>query len=414
MASVPPLSYSGFHTYAECPLRWKFSYIDRLPETPRGYFSFGRSIHSALEEFVRPIAASSPVAVAMVAGGKAQRTLRDFDETAPAEAPVPLPATGTVMKLEDLLEIYRRVWVSEGYLSPDDEKRNFDLGAELLRRFHALFVASPPRPVAVEQELDAKIDGIRIHGIVDRIDETPKGGLEVLDYKTGKSLSWQDARTSDQLTVYQLLVEQNYPRSVEALTLYHMRTLTPLRTEPRGTEEVSDLSTRMGDVADGIRSQIYDPRPGPYCTRCDFRAICPEWKEVPASERSTVSALVERYADLKRQGEGLRQEMEAVASELHALSDRLGTFRLPGKGTVVYRRKESHWVFPPEQVLPVLQGAGLLPKVSRLDGDQVGRLLADSKVPAEVRRSLKSRGSRQAEWTLRFETETRRRSSRDD
>ncbi len=414
MGTVPPLSYSGFRAYSECPLRWKFMYIDRLPETPRGYFSFGRSIHSALEELVKPVAERSPAALTVVPGGKVQRTLRDFDE-APAEPEPASAAPGAaIMNLEQLLEVYRRVWVSEGYLSPEDEKRNFDLGAELLRRYHALFQAAPPNAVAVEQHLDAEIDGIRIHGIVDRIDETPKGGLEVLDYKTSKELSWQDARTSDQLTLYQLLVEKNYPKAVEALTLYHFRTLTPLRTEPRSVEEVGDLSTRLGDVVDGIRSDIHEPRPGPYCTRCDFRAICPEWKEVPTAERRNVEDLVERYADLKRQGEGLRQEMEAVASELHAVSDRLGVHRLPGRGAIVYRRKETHWVFPAEQVLPVLQDAGLLPRVSRLDGDQVARLLQDSKVPVDVRRSLKSRGSRQAEWALRFEGNGRRRTSKDD
>ncbi len=402
MSTVPALSYSGFHAYTECPLRWKYLYIDRMQTAPRGYFSFGRSVHSALEEFVAPLTKLSTLAV-VPSGGRAQRTLGEFDES-PASAEVPQePATPTLLTVEELLEVYRRVWVSEGYLSPEDEKRNFDLGADLLRRFHALFVAAPPRPVAVEQELDASVDGIKIHGILDRIDETPKGGLEVLDYKTSKQLSWQEARTSDQLTLYQLLVEKNYPRPVEALTLYHVRTLSPLRTPPRGTEEVDDLSTRLGEVADGIRTEVYDPRPGPYCNRCDFRAICPEWKEIPERERERVRELVERYEELKRRGEGLRREMEAVASELHAASEELGVHRLTSKESTIYRKKETRWVFPPEQVLPVLQEAGLLPRVARLDGDQLSRLLSDPKVPASVRRSLRGRGRRQAEWSLRYE-----------
>ncbi len=405
MATVPALSYSGFHAYTECPLRWKYLYIDRMPTAPRGYFSFGRSVHSALEEFVKPLTKLSTLG-AVPSGGRAQRTLGEFDESpAPAETP-PEPATPTLLAVEELLEVYRRVWVSEGYLSPEDEKRNFDLGADLLRRFHALFVSAPPRPVAVEQELDASVDGIKIHGILDRIDETPKGGLEVLDYKTSKQLSWQEARTSDQLTLYQLLVEKNYPRPVEALTLYHVRTLSPLRTPPRGTEEVEDLSTRLGEVADGIRTEVYDPRPGPYCNRCDFRAICPEWKEIPERERERIRELVERYEELKRRGEGLRREMEGVASELHAASEELGVHRLTSRGSTIYRKKETRWVFPPEQVLPVLQEAGLLPRVARLDGDQLSRLLSDPKVPASVRRSLRGQGRRQAEWSLRYEGPT--------
>jgi putative RecB family exonuclease len=55
VASTAPLSYSSYRTYLECPLRWKFLYVDRIPETPRGYFTFGRVIHSVLEELVRPL-----------------------------------------------------------------------------------------------------------------------------------------------------------------------------------------------------------------------------------------------------------------------------------------------------------------------------------------------------------------------
>ena len=406
MPTVPPLSYSGFRAYAECPLRWKFLYIDRLPEAPRGYFSFGRSIHSALEAFVAPLAKGRGLP-RPPAGGRQQRTLRDFQD---AEAPGPggpdraAPLAG-VMGIPELLEVNRRVWVSEGYLSSEDEKRYFDLGAALLRRFHAAYLEAPPRPVAVEQSLDAQLDGIRIHGIVDRIDEADGGGLEVLDYKTSKELSWREARTSDQLTLYQQLVEQTYGRPVEALTLYHMRTLSPLRTPARKPEEVADLGSRLGEVSDGIREGAYDPRPGPYCQRCDFRGQCPEWREVPAEERERVRALVERYVELRRAGEGLRREMEQVASELHAASDRLSVNRLPGPRSTVYRRKEVRWVFPPEQVLPVLEGAGLLPRASRVDGEQVAQLLHDPRVPEDVRRALQERGSRQAEWALRLDGE---------
>jgi CRISPR/Cas system-associated exonuclease Cas4 (RecB family) len=412
VAALAPLSYSGFRAYTECPLKWKFLYIDRLPELPRGYFSFGRSIHSALEEFVAPLARASG-APAPPAGGRQQRTLHDFAAPEGAGGTAAPSATAScLMTVEDLLQVYHRVWVNEGYVSPDEEKRYFDLGAGILRRFHEDFVAAPPRPIAVEQELDAHLDGIRIHGIVDRIDETPKGGLEVLDYKTSKELSWQDARASDQLSLYQILVEENYGRKVEALTLYHMRTLSPLRTPARVPSELSDLSARMGEVADGIAAEIYDPRPGPYCQRCDFRSRCPEWRDIPAEERARVQALVERYAALKREGDGLRQQLEEVASELHAVSDRLGVTRLAGRSATVYRRKETRWVFPPEQVLPVLQRAGLLPRVSRVDSEQVSQLLHDGGVPAEVRRSLKERGSRQTEWALRVEGGGSRSSSR--
>ncbi|EQD27879.1 hypothetical protein B1B_18994, partial [mine drainage metagenome] len=54
MVAIAQLSYSSIRAYEECPLRWKFLYVDRLPEAPRGYFSFGRTVHSVLEELLQP------------------------------------------------------------------------------------------------------------------------------------------------------------------------------------------------------------------------------------------------------------------------------------------------------------------------------------------------------------------------
>ena len=46
-----PLSHSSITLYNECPQKYKFRYIDAVPEKPRHFFSFGRSVHSALEPF---------------------------------------------------------------------------------------------------------------------------------------------------------------------------------------------------------------------------------------------------------------------------------------------------------------------------------------------------------------------------
>src|SRR5271155_1130797 len=46
-----PLSHSSISMYMECPQKYKFKYVDRLPEKPKHFFSFGQSVHKALEFF---------------------------------------------------------------------------------------------------------------------------------------------------------------------------------------------------------------------------------------------------------------------------------------------------------------------------------------------------------------------------
>lgn len=253
------LSYSSFHTYEECPQRWKFLYVDGLEEAQRSYFSFGRSMHLALEAFVAP----------MVEGGASQRgqtSLLDFGG---------VPASQTPISVEELLELFKRVWVSEGYASADEEERYFLTGKDLLRRFHSAYTASIPKTIAVEKDLSGSMEGVKIHGIIDRIDLVNGETLDVLDYKTTRELSVQDAVASDQLTFYQFLAEQNYDKPVSSLTLYHLRSLKPLSSPPRDKKKKIEVTTRVGRVWDGMTAEKYEPAPGPQCRRCEFRSRCP-------------------------------------------------------------------------------------------------------------------------------------------
>src|SRR5690606_39130993 len=45
------LSFSRIESYANCPRRFRYSYVDKLPGKPGPHLSFGTSIHNALESF---------------------------------------------------------------------------------------------------------------------------------------------------------------------------------------------------------------------------------------------------------------------------------------------------------------------------------------------------------------------------
>jgi len=388
VATVNPLSYSSYHTYLECPLRWKFLYVDKLPELPRGYFSFGRVVHSVLEELVRPFVVPGTRRL----GGDSQRTLDDWHGG---------PRTASVhpaLSREELLELYDRTWTSEGYTSPDEEERYRALGKDLLLRYYQRLVNDPPRPVAVEEHLEARWDGIPIHGYIDRIDRTPDGGLEIVDYKTSRELSGEDAAASDQLSIYQVLVQTNYAEPVEKLTLYHLRSLTPHRTAPRSAESLERLHSRMGTVVDGIRAEAYDPTPGRQCSRCDFQSRCPEFRSVPAPEGSRLTELVDRFETLRKEEHRLEQELRRTAEELHHAAEELGVHRIPGTRAVAIRRREEAWQYALEPLRPQLESAGLTERIARGSPEEVRKVLRDPRVAPDLRRRIAETGSRRVKW----------------
>ncbi|MGI0054233.1 MAG: RecB family exonuclease [Thermoplasmata archaeon] len=388
MAAVPTLSYSSARAYQECPLRWKFLYIDRLTEAPRGYFTFGRTIHTVLEDLVRPLVVPG---ARRASPSENQRTL-DHWGGARVGGSRGLPSE------DELLESYRSAWSSEGYTSPEEEERYRALGVEILLAYYRQLRESPPTPVAVEQHLEATWDGIPVHGYLDRIDRTPQGGLEILDYKTSRELSSEEARTSDQLTLYQVLVEKNYPDPVEGLTLYHLRSLTPLRTPPRPKETLIALYDRLGSVSDGIRSEAYEPTPGRQCRRCEFQSRCPEFRSVPRAERERLQQLVDRFAELRAKETQLNEELEHTAAELHRLAESVGVHRVPGSRSVAIRRREEIWQYPTEPLARLEGGAAgvTLPPSDR--PEEIRRFIRNPAIDPQLRRKVAETGHRQVRW----------------
>jgi putative RecB family exonuclease len=389
VTQVPALSYSSYHTYLECPQRWKFLYLDRRPETPRGYFTFGRVVHSVLEELLRPLV----VPTARRAGnGDSQRTLDEW------HAPAPVPAGEPWMTPEQLLALYDRSWTGEGYVSPEEEGRYRVLGRDLLLRYYEQLLREPPHPVAVEEHLEARWNGIPVHGYIDRIDRTPGGGLEIVDYKTSRELSTEDAQDSDQLSLYQVLVENNYPEPVERLTLYHLRSQTPLKTQPRDREALLTLHDRLGTVSDGIRADAFEPNPGRQCSRCDFRTICPEFRTVPPEDEVRLRELVDRFDALRNEEQRLESELRRTAEALHRAAEDLGVHRVPGSKTVAIRRKEVAWQYALDPVRPLLERSGVSDRVAGGTVEEVRRLVRDPSVDPEVRRRVAETGARRVKW----------------
>lgn len=397
MTQVPALSYSSYRTYAECPLRWKYLYIDKLPEAPRGYFTFGRVVHSVLEELVRPLVVPS---ARRVGEAETQRTLDEWHGPPAAAAP---PDGGLAMSLEEMVALYDRSWLGDGYTSPEEEARYRTLGRELLVRYYGHLARERPRPVSVEEHLETRWDGIPVHGYLDRIDRTAAGGLEIVDYKTSRELSREDAKESDQLSLYQVLVEGNYTEPVEGLTLYHLRSLTPLRTRPRPRSTLLALHDRLGAVSDGIRSEAFDPKPGRQCARCDFRDRCPEFRAVPPTDERRLKELVDRFESLRAEEHELAARLRRTAEELHRAAEELGVHRVPGSKAVAIRRREEAWQYRLETVRPLLDQAGLSARVGHGTPEEVRRLVRDPSVDPELRRRIAETGARRVKWYWELE-----------
>jgi len=236
-----PLSYSSISRYKQCPLLYKLSYVDGLKGEPHLELSFGSSIHEALYYFYSVV-------------------------------PPPPTLEGVISALEDS-------WVPDGYSSRREEQKYLKYAKRLVEEFYDLNIDEYKIPIAVEQRFDVEIGGYPVMGYVDRVDKMENGRAEIIDYKTGVSIkSIAQVSRNQQLSFYQIGVEETLDLGVDTLTLYHVRSHTPVRSPARTKEELQKIEGLVRKVGTGIEDEIFEPTPNNWCP-CDFPENCPEYKK---------------------------------------------------------------------------------------------------------------------------------------
>jgi len=146
----------------------------------------------------------------------------------------------------------------------------------------------------MERELRAQLESegvmYSLTGRIDRIDETPSGSYEIIDYKTGRLPSrkghFSEGRFSEiQLGFYGLLFLKNFPeRRIEALSYYD---LTSKRDIERVVEHervygyLEEFSVHLKDLLDALRKKdrldLTDDMGN--CTYCPYFNICRVFEE---------------------------------------------------------------------------------------------------------------------------------------
>ena len=368
-------SYSKMSLYEECPLKYKFKYIDKIKEEPKFYFAFGSAIHKALE-FMYSV-----------------------------KAP-PYPT------VEEVCEAFRREWnlksyLEKGYRTQQRSDDDFQKGLLMLKAYYEHNRARLAPPFLLEYSTDVEVDGLLVRIIADKIEYRGGGRLLVTDYKTGKDVKREPA----QLYMYQKIVEldprlrekiaENYGERVPGVRIdrmlyYHVPSNKEYSFERADDREIGGFWERVLGVAESIRGLKFDPTPGERaCAWCDYKSLCPSFfgghphpaaQAVPAAA-ANIEALVDRYGRLKERMEELQAQLDEVARDI-AGAARDGSEYSGGSFTAQVK-KNSKWEFKDRQaVIDVLNQFDLYQRALTLTLSGITSVLEAADLPEEARKKL--------------------------
>ncbi len=263
-------SFSQIKAYETCPYQYKLSHILHIPTKGSASFSFGKSMHNAMQKFYERLKELNQAT---------QTSL--FGESQTGE----LSANGVkAPSLDELLAFYDQSWIDDWYLDAKQKEEYYKTGKDILRAFYNTEKEHWTVPISLESGFKVKIGDYLLRGQIDRLDQTIDGSLEIIDYKTGKGKEKLEAGDKDQLLIYQIAINQlpEYKNSGAAPTLSYVYLNNYINLSDNvkisflgADKEIEKLKEKVIRTIEEIKSGNFQATPSPQvCKNCDFRNIC--------------------------------------------------------------------------------------------------------------------------------------------
>ncbi|MBD3412891.1 MAG: hypothetical protein GF421_00470 [Candidatus Aminicenantes bacterium] len=322
-------SISRIGSYENCPLQYKYRYVDRIKMEAEDTIEtfLGSRVHESLEKLYRD---------------------KQYEK---------------LISEEELLSFFNQIWeenwkdsvviVKKDY-SPENFRR---LGERQLSDYykrHQPF--DEGRIMGLETMSLLPLDKQRqylFHVRIDRLMYMGDGLYEVHDYKTGSSLMDQESLDKDkQLAMYSLWVKEQFKDFKKARLVWHFlnfdKEMESFRTDEELEELRQDVLWQIKDIeaAEDFPSQV-----SRFCDWCLYKPICPEWKHEAGLEEKQANEylndpglkLVDEYVRIK---EELKEFEREAGENLAKIEEALIDF---------CKRKDVSTVFGSEKKVSVSQ-----------------------------------------------------------
>ncbi|MCK5149836.1 PD-(D/E)XK nuclease family protein [Candidatus Pacearchaeota archaeon] len=255
-------SHSRLSTFEQCPLRFKYKYIDKIiPEIEKSIEAhLGNIVHDTLEWVYNSV--------------KNEKKTPTLDEI----------ITYYSIKWQD--EFSEEILIVKKQLS---EKDYFNKGVEFLINYYTKHQPFQDGTIECEKKILIKLNETgeyKLQGFIDRLVHNLKTGeYEVHDYKTASYLPTKEKIDKDrQLALYSIAIKELFGQDKEVILIWHYLAHNTKIISKRTNEQLTQLKKDTVELIKKIELTTEFPaNKSILCNWCEYKNICPMFnkQEIP-------------------------------------------------------------------------------------------------------------------------------------
>ena len=372
-------SHSKISCFGNCPLQFKFRYIDRKkPDFKNSIEAFlGSMVHDSLELL---------------------HTEKQMGKT---------------LTLDYLLDYYisswKDKWNDEIKVIKKDRKAEeyFNLGIGFIKDYYNKYQPfDHGKDIGIEEKILIQLNSRHnIIGYIDRLTIVDNTTYEIHDYKTGASLPEQRYLDSDrQLALYMIAILEKFPSAEKVELVWHYLAFDKEMRSTRTREQLEILKIDIIRKIDMIESaKDYPPKESALCNWCVYQSYCPlknhqnRLENIPKKGFSNDDGaqLVNRCIELKDKKKEIEDELDSLKSDLIGYADQQKINIITGS---VYKAKVDEkpiLVAPPKndsdrkKLETYLKLNGKWMGISTLDTFALQKIIEEGKWPLRLIKDIK-------------------------
>lgn len=365
---MPIFSHSRLSTFEQCPLKYKYQYIDKIKveaaETVEAFM--GSRVHEVLEKLYSDLKLQKQNSL--------ENLLKYFNDQ-------------WGKNWTDDIKIVKKEFTADNYRKT---------GEQCVIDYYKRYTPFKERVLGIETNYNVNLDPdgeFKWNVRMDRLDDCGQGKYEIHDYKTAGFLPKQEEKDEDrQLALYSLWVKENFQDAKQIKLVWHYLVFDrEIHTEWTVEQLESLREQTLKAVKKAVNATEFPANESNLCNWCGYMSMCPHWahlfkvETLPAKEFKEEDGvkLVDTLTELSIKKKELDAKIEAVKNDLIAYSKNVGVevvFGSNKKATISISKDIS---FPAKNskeradLIELLKKEGLWGEVEDLDVYALRKIIND-------------------------------------